>query len=315
MSRRCLVVLLVACLGAVPAVAQPLSAPPGTVTGQGFVDVKQPPEVLRVQIELLAKGKDLKDALARLKERREAARSRLAALGAVQEGVVFGEPALNAEKTDRQKQLEGLVAARLRVGGGKPATQAKLAPPTMVSSWLQFEVPLKAADAEELLLVSQRLQDRIRAADLSGLKEVEKLSPQEEEIAEEAKLAEATGQDGAPTRGEPAFSFVRKISEQELSRALAEAFQKARQEAARLAQAAGAEMGRLHHLENQLAAGSPEGTPQFYFDGRRQYAVPVPHGLPAAAGPEAVGAQPGQVSYRVMVTAAFLLKDAQGAGR
>src|SRR5262249_39977119 len=65
--------------------------PAGTVTGQGSADVKRLPEILRIQVEVLAKGKDLKEALARLKERREAAQARLLALGAPKTAVVFGE--------------------------------------------------------------------------------------------------------------------------------------------------------------------------------------------------------------------------------
>ena len=47
-------------------VAQPQE---GTVTGVGSAEIKRPAEVLRVQVELVVKGKDLKEAIAKLKER------------------------------------------------------------------------------------------------------------------------------------------------------------------------------------------------------------------------------------------------------
>jgi uncharacterized protein YggE len=309
MHPRLLVVLLAACLAG-PAGAQAPHPQWGTVTGQSYVDLKKPPEVLRVQIEILAKGKDLKEALARLKERREAIKSRLAALGAIKDAVVFGEPALGGEKTEQQKQLAILVEQRLRAGGGKPAAKSKSEPPAVVSTWLRFEVPLKAANPEDLLLVAQGLQDKILAADLGGTKELQKLSPQEEEIAEENQIAQMMGQEGAPKRGEPAFSFVSKITDEDLARAQAEAFQKARQEAMKLARAAGAELGPLQHLESQNAGASGEEAMIYYRQQRFQ--APVPQGLPGITGPEAVGAQPGQITYRVAVTAAFLLKGPPG---
>jgi uncharacterized protein YggE len=306
MSTRPLIVVLTTCLMAVPAGAQSPAPPGGTVTGLGFVDLKRQPEVLRVQVEILAKGKDLKEALARLKERREAARSRVAALGAIKDAVVFGEPALSSEKTDQQKQLEAMVARGVRFGGAKPAAKIKETPPAVVSFWLRFEVPLKATDAEDLLLVSQRLQEQVRAADLAGLKEFKKLSPQEEELAEEAQLTQ--GQEGEPKRGEPTFAFVAKLSEADLAKATAEAFQKARHEAAKLAQAAGAELGRLHHLESQNGGLSAEETAYMSYSGRMAYQARMAQNFPAPERPEAVGNQPGQVTYRVAVTAAFLLK-------
>src|SRR5438874_11559266 len=78
------------------------SAPPGTVSGRGTAEIKKAPDVLRIQVDVLAKGKDLTEALARMKERREEARKKLETLG-VTKGIVFGEPVLSSEKTDQQR--------------------------------------------------------------------------------------------------------------------------------------------------------------------------------------------------------------------
>jgi uncharacterized protein YggE len=308
MSVRLILVLLAANLLAAPAGAQVPSPPKGTVSGVGFADLKKTPEVLRVQVEILAKGKDLKEALAKLKERREAVKTRLASLKAAKDTVVFGEPSLGGEKTDQQRQLQIMVAQRLRSGGAAPAAKNKGEPPAEVSVWLRFEVSMEAADPEALLLAGHQLQEKIRAADLSGLKEFHKLSLKEEESAEEAQLAQAMGEQGAPKRGEPTFTFVSRISEADQARALAEAFQHARKEAANLARAAGAELGPLYHLESQnaAAANTQEWT---YYMNQQRYQTAVPQGLPAITATEAVGSQAGQVGYRVAVTASFLIKN------
>jgi uncharacterized protein YggE len=314
MNARPLVVVLVAGLATSGAGAQTPARTTGTVTGQGHVDLKRQPDLLRVQVEILGKGKDLTEALARLKERRDAARSRLETLGVGKEAVVFGEPSLGAEKTEQQKQMEAMVARQLRATGARTGARPKQPAPTVVSLWLQFHVPLKASDTEELLLVSHKLQEQIREADLAGLKELEKQAPEDPEAAEEAQLAQSMGFDPGPKRGEPTFAFVRKISEDDLARALSGAFDKARKEATRLARAAGAELGELHHLDQRNVTASPDdgtyGGPVYYARMPSQNRV-VPN-LPAPQGAEAVGSQPGPVTYRVTVNAAFLLK---GSGR
>src|SRR5438045_617574 len=89
--------------------------PPGTVSANGTAEVKRPAEALRVQVELVAKGKDLPEALARLKDRREAARKQLAALGAAADAVEIGEPVLGGDKSAQQQQMERMMN-RLREG-------------------------------------------------------------------------------------------------------------------------------------------------------------------------------------------------------
>jgi uncharacterized protein YggE len=285
--------------------------PGGTVTGNGTAEVKRQPTVLRVQVEVLVKAKDLKEALARLKERRDAALARLLALGAPKEAVAFGEPSLGSEKTDQQRQYEAMIAQRLRAqGGAKTAPKAKPAPPTVLSTTLRVDLPLKTSGQEELLIRAQDLQEKIKAADLGGLKEFQKLSPQEEEVAEENQ-AMMRGGEAEPKRGEPAFAFVYKVSEGEYAKALAEAFQKAKRAAGELARAAGTELGELRHLEGQAVAGEEAaGYPAYYGRGNPPRMSLLTS--PEAQTREALSPQPGTVTYRVSVAASFALKAPAG---
>jgi uncharacterized protein YggE len=286
----------------------------GTVTVEGSAVIKRQPEVLRVQVDLLAKGKDLKEALAKLKERREATRTLLAALNPVQGSVEFGEPVVTTGKSQRQRQMEMLVAQRLRARGKKAPPVTENAP-VVVSASFKADLPLKAASPEDLLVVAAGLQDKIKALDLGGLKEFQRMSPQEEELAEEMTDMRDEMDRGEIKPGEPVFVYVAKISEEDRAKAMAEAYQKARLEAGRLARAAGAEVGALKHLQGQtVGAPGSEDSPSPYYARDYEYRMMLGRASRSADGEqsstEAVGAQPVKVTFRVSVTAAFTLKPA-----
>jgi hypothetical protein len=81
---------------------------------------------------------------------------------------------------------------------GKKVPKELLTPQTVtVSSALTAQWPLGTESHEKLLLLSQRIQEKIKAADLSGSKEAEKVSPEEEEFEEEA--SQMTSQFGEPS--------------------------------------------------------------------------------------------------------------------
>jgi uncharacterized protein YggE len=278
----------------------------GTVAGSGSVEIKRPPEALRVQVDLLARGKDVKEALAKLKERREAAVAQLTGLGVPKAAVVIGEPTLSSDKTQRQQQIERMMQMRR---GGKPA-RPKAEQPVFVSAPLKADLPLKAVGPEELLVAAHALQEKIKAADLGGLKDVEKpTSPQEEELAEE--MGPEFGGDEGPKRGEPVFSFVAAVPDAERAKALADAFQKAKRDATRLARAAGAELGPVRTLsENQQTGGleeDPLAGPRRFYDMAMVGRPPVPPADDERG--EAVGGQPGKVVLRVSVSVQFELKS------
>jgi len=247
----------------------------------------------------------LPEALARLKDRRESARKQLAALGAAADAVEIGEPVPGGDKSDRQQQMTQMMA---RLREGRPAAvKPKQSLPVIVTASLKADLPLKAADAEALLVAATALQEKVRAADLGGLKDVDKPSPQEEEVLEELGVHEGMNP-GEPRRGEPAFLFVARIPAADRDRATAEAFQRAKKEAAQLAKAAGADLGGLARLQSGPAGMDPEN----YFEQMRAYAnwngVQPPVGRPLDDGAyEAVGDRPGRVMLRVSVTADFHL--------
>lgn len=68
-------------------------ANPATVSGTGEAKVKQTPTLLRMYLPLVARGKTLAEALAALKDRREAAVAKLETLQGKASSVTFSAPA------------------------------------------------------------------------------------------------------------------------------------------------------------------------------------------------------------------------------
>jgi uncharacterized protein YggE len=292
------------------------SANSGTVSGTGTSELQRMPEIMRMRIIVTAKGKDVTEALAGLKDRVAAAKTQLTALGADKASVAIDEPQITAENNDRRRQMEMMMAQRMRGGRRPSAKKEEVKPPVSVSTTLSAQWPLKAAAGEQLLIVTTALQDKIKAADLAGAKEQSKLSPEEQEIADELAAEQMSMYDGddTPKPGEPLFMFTASISADDRDKLLAEGYKKAREQAARLAKAAGAELGLLRSLGNNEVDASDEALMNNpYGGGNASYRMMQMMragraGFGSEELTEAVGAQVGKVTYRVMVNASFELK-------
>jgi hypothetical protein len=213
--------------------------------GGAVVWLQCQPTVMRVFVELLGKGSTLEEALANLKERRATARAQLEKLQADKDSVSFGPIAIINTETPEQRRIEAAIAERLAERGRK-SPKAPKAKPMTVSTVLRAQWPLKAGTPEELILTVHQLEEKIKAADMAGIAVAKKLSPEEEELAEEAAAAarNSFGQDRAPI-GTPRFVFVAKISAQERDKAESEAFAKAVEDARKWAKLAGVKLGSL----------------------------------------------------------------------
>jgi hypothetical protein len=185
-----------------------------------------------------------------------------------------------------------------------------------VASTLTAEWPLEADSPEELLLEVEALKEKVVAADLAGAKQAEKLSPEEQELAEEmAEIMQNRGEEPVPV-GQPLFAFVARISAEDRDKALAEAFTKAKSQASSLARAAGVKLGPLVGL-----SGHDRGTTGYFEDGmfpgasyaaREYYQNLFGQQLMRDGSDkpnEAVGANPDKLSFTFAVTATFALEE------
>lgn len=118
------------------------------------------------------------------------------------------------------------------------------------------------------------------------------------------------GDDGQPKRGEPAILFVAAVTEAERDKALADAFKKAKVEAARLARAAGAELGALHQVQasSQLSTDTMGDDYAAYTPAMRAFRR-FGYGQQTEIADEAMGVQPGRVAVRFTVNVSFDLKS------
>ena len=133
---------------------------------------------------------------------------------------------------------------------------------------------------------------------------MKELKPEEAEAAEEA-----AGTGGGA--GEPKFQYVCKVSESDRAAARAEAFGRAKQDAADMARAAGTELAELRHVSGVVTSPSASegGEPAFMQAMVQQMSGSA---APAAAEPvpdEASAVAPMPVTLQIAVTASFSVKQ------
>lgn len=284
----------------------------GTVSGSGIETIKRAPDTLRMQVQFVVHGKDAKDALTKLKARRVAVKKALEGLGVGKDMILSSEPHVAAQDDARRQQLQMMVQQRLRQQG-KAAPKKEETKPVSLSIDFEAEWPLKGADSEELFLTAHELREKIEA-EMTTLRGTEAISPEEEEVAEE--LQGIGYNDNGPKPGEPTFTYVAQISQADVERLLAVAFQKARKQAAALSKAAGASLGPLAELSSNNSFGTDDGSYTGSY-GRAVYYGQTPahqsslksSSDDADAPVEAYGNDPSEVSATVTVNASFFLKE------
>jgi uncharacterized protein YggE len=291
-----------------------------TVAGVGAVVLRRQPTAMRMLLNLPGKGKNLEEALAKLKQRREAALAELEKLKVDKDSITLGNPTAATSMSDaqRRRQFEQMVRQRMRASGAKGGKVPKLPEVVSVGMMLTAQWPLEAKDPERLLVTTHGLQQQLKEADLAGAKDKAKdaLTPEEQEMVEEGDASgdnpfgnSPDGQEVEP--GAPMFVYVAKITEEERNRALADAFAKAKAQAAQLALAAGARLGPLVGLSGQGGGSSEVENP--YEGGMPSSYRYVLARQRNAAGQdqkenESVASDSGSITFRFHVRAIFALE-------
>jgi hypothetical protein len=271
------------------------------VSGEGSITLERPASRMRMTIVLTEKGPSVKEALAKLSERREAAAIQLQTLKAEKESITFTRSALAADDNNQRRQMEAMIQERLARGASVPKG-LQLPKSATVQCTLTAEWPLSKETDEELLIQTKELQDKVAEADLAGLKEAKKLSPEEAELEEELAAMSSGGyyEESEAKPGEPQFLYLARISEAELDKALEEAFGKAKAQAERLARAAGLKLGELATLRRI-------DSPYDVYDEYSYYASPYRSMPPTAVADETEShsPKPESVKFQFRVEATF----------
>ncbi len=305
-----LVVSMIAGVACSTAQAQ-LTGGNGTISGTGTVSIKRPPDLLRMQVQVAVQGKDVKEAVARLKVRRDVVKAKLVELGANKDSLVLGDARASAEDQSRRRQMEMMVRERMRQQGRRAAKKEETKPVSLTAD-IKAEWSLPAGNAEQLLIAAFEIQQKT-TAELAKLRASEETSAEDEELAEE--MQQNMGfDDGQPKPGEPSFVFVARVSKEELAKSLASAYQKAKEQATQLSQVAGVKLGALENLVthesmadfDQQFGGGFRSNPLLY---RAMMQQQQQIARPDDAQTEAIGADASQVALSVSVVASFGIKE------
>jgi uncharacterized protein YggE len=277
-----------------------------TVSGIGTVTIEQQPTALRLSVDLIGRGKDLKTALAKLADRREAALIELGRLKADPESVKIGDPTLATGTSQQAIMQQNLMQQLIRQRG----TGFKLELPKVVKTRarLTAEWPLVGKTGEDLLLLANELQERITAADLGGANEKAELTPEQAEVLEEMEAMMQNYGEQPIKDGQPMFVFVAKITDEQRNAALAEALKKARQRASRLAKAAGRDLGEPLGMIGHSAAVTDYTNLDYQFQHQLSQRFGPGGAFGMADENAAYATQPGTIKVNVVVGATFELK-------
>ena len=107
-----------------------------TISAAGTATVRKMPSSLRMHIELVAKEKSLEEALDKMKDRREAALVQLDTLGADKDSIRFGDPSLSSDQSEQRRNIEKMIAQRMRGRDGAPPKGLQISKSVTVSTTL-----------------------------------------------------------------------------------------------------------------------------------------------------------------------------------
>lgn len=288
--------------------AQESAQESATVSATGRQLLQRSPSQMAIRIELSGRGPSLKEALAQLEERKEAAGIILKSLGADMETVTYGDPTTSSASGVSQGKLQAMIRQRISRSGEPAPEGLKLPESTTVAVPLSVRWNLEGDDSIELLQQTSKLRKAIEEADIAGMND-DSASLPEQELLEEAEgfgYRSYSGEEPAKP-GTPVFSFVATITPEERREALQAAFQAARDNAEELAAASGRKLADLIMLESNAIGGSPYGEEMYGYPGayRRQVSVPqIPDRLTSQSD------EFGKLPFMFMIQARFKLAPA-----
>jgi uncharacterized protein YggE len=306
--------------GLVPGVANVVSAQvsPGIVSATGSASIERPAERMRMQIVIQGRDATPEGALKVLNQRIDKARKSLAKLEADKNSIRVGAPRI-VEPSQNMMQNQMMIMGGVAVGaaglGAGAAAGGEVAQPIIFSATLTADWILAAEEPGAMLAAVHQLQQKIKAVELSGVDEEAGLPDQGAAPPEGVLFQQVMISTGMPDLRQPAFCFVAEVAEQEYERAVAEAYERARRQAARLAKAAGLQLGDIRSLSSAIVS-NPEVNQTLTFPMQAGQENPRNLLLMQALqqqGPrddvqEALGVQPGIIKLRVDVTTSFDIK-------
>ena len=213
----------------------------------GSAESSAPAELIRLSMTIEAQGATFKDAIEVLAKKRTKATIKLEKLSAIEDSIEFGD-VTTGEGGDSAAMMQ-----QVRQMMGDDPRMAKMLetkPPVKLSLEVQADWPLETGGESDarLIAIDQRKQE-ITSADLGGMDEEDKLSEQQQELAEEmASMMNRYGGRQETKAGTPQFRFVRRVTAAGYDELVGNAFADAKQQAERLASATGLSLGNVRSI-------------------------------------------------------------------
>ncbi|QDT33099.1 SIMPL domain-containing protein [Thalassoglobus polymorphus] len=219
---------------------------PGTITGTGKATLKVRPERMRLSIDLSSRGSEIDKAVKALQDRIDAARIQIKALGAIEETLQNTPPKIDTQKSLQHEQMRAQLAESLgRAGRSDDETDVDTL--IIVSSSMSAEWDLAGLSDQELLVKSFTIQKQVRDAKLAKDDDKSQLSPEEQELLEEAQMF-GRYSSGSEDEDGPEFFFYSTVKKEDYESALKSAVSRAKKQASLLATSAGVELGGIQEL-------------------------------------------------------------------
>jgi uncharacterized protein YggE len=262
------------------------------VTATGTANLTHVPETIRMTVDIVAEGKDAKEALAALATKRDAFKHLLDASDAKHE--TMSDPHV-AGASDPRRQLEMMMGNR----GAPPAP-----PSVKLSMTIKADWPLTGASAEERLLNSAAIQQQLKPE--PDTRKTDAPTTQSEQQEEMAAAVQASG---TPNPETPVFTYVAEIPEADREKALAQAYNNAKMSATQVATAMGAALGGPLDVKASLAPTHDKAAdPQLMYMEAVLNTMQKSTSELSLSETEASGPEPANVSLTVTVAASFSIQ-------
>jgi len=223
--------------------------PKDVISMVGAAEVRIRPTVLRMYLEFWSKGKSLQQAVQQFPARRQTVLDNLRRLGAKEDLTFVSEPTFQ-NSWERTKDLSKESETPRGMGGyggfGTAVWTEEPPESAVVSATVVADWPLAAETHERRLLEAEMLKGRIRDA---WTDEGVKLSDDEKRFMEHI-YSTSNYAYAWPRPGRPYFTFIARVSNRQREEAIRQAFESARVQAERLADATGTELGPLNGLSS-----------------------------------------------------------------
>ncbi|HOA75094.1 MAG TPA: SIMPL domain-containing protein [Phycisphaerae bacterium] len=288
----------------------------GALMSSKSATLEKPPEAMRLRVEIPAHGPDVRQALAKLAQKREAAVKKLRDLGFPEDAIRVEGPNLGVDPLEIAKRQMGMM-----MDEEEEDVEEAEKPPAKVhlSLFIQADFPLRPDDKEALLAAAHELQNKLHKADLAGLRDEKPTEEEEEEMMElkQRMLQQFSSGDDQAIPGVPLFAFVSKITEEDRATLVKSALAKAKADIESLARAAGVQLGAMSGLSAHFEKYAEDWRYQFDYSGTYQRQLKLRAMSPDENEDEALTADPGPIRVRMTVNLAYQIKspDAVAATR